>query len=143
MVWFKYLAVKFWSGNFKPLKDKNHRKFLSLDKRKVASFDFGKDRGQRVKRSRHLHLTSSTIRIFNMGEIFHWWQYYFQPSLYQSLSFKRVIVRDRGRTLKLVGVTLLLVVCGGSSFRLGCLTANGFFFFLVVFFVFFMCDYFV
>ena len=31
-------------------------KFLSLDKRQVANFDFGKDQGQRIKSSRHLDL---------------------------------------------------------------------------------------
>ena len=40
--------------------------------------------------------------------------------------------------LEVRGAVLLLVACGGSSFRLSCLTANEFLFFYF-FFVFFMC----
>ena len=51
-------------------------------------------------------------------------------------SLSGIDMQGRSQNLKLEGAVFLLVSCGGSSFRLSCLTANEFFFF---FFVFFMC----
>ena len=51
-------------------------------------------------------------------------------------SLSGIDMQGRSQNLKLEGAVFLLVSCGGSSFRLSCLTVNEFFFFFGVFFMY-------